>query len=254
MSRRPVAPPAPSEPDVKPGDLICSNCGTGNDPARRFCRRCGNSLLTAVVARRPPWYRRIFGRQRALAAGERPSHMGRAGSKRRAISLPRVLLMLVALGVIAALVGYVLVPDVRQRVDSAVGDVRRMFDTFSNPGTQALDDDIATYWLADPSGETPSVNVNFGDTINLVSVTFHSGAGTGDDFSRYGRPRTVEFRFPGGGSPVRVVLRDDPAAQEHPLEVDSVRTIELRIVDFYGADADGEPLIALREVEFTSRR
>lgn len=180
--------------------------------------------------------------------------MGRAGSRRRSLSLSRVLILLLAVGVLAALAGYAFVPDVRDRTDSAIADARRMFDAWRNPGTNALDDNIATYWLADPSDGAPSVDVNFGDTINLVSVTFHSGAGTGDEFSRYHRPRTVEFRFPGGVSSVRLVLRDDPAAQRHSLEVNSVRTMELRIIDFYEADAQGEPLVALREVEFRSRR
>jgi len=178
--------------------------------------------------------------------------MGRSSS--RSGVLRRVLLLLVVLVLVGAVASYFVVPEVRERVDSAVTDARRMFETWSNPGSRALDKDIVTYWLADPSGDTsPTVSVNFGETINLETATFHIGANTGEDFRHYRRPRTVEFRVPGSTAPIRLVLRDDPAAQEHPIEVDAVRTMELRIIDFHASDADGEPLVALREIEFTSR-
>ena len=33
-----------------PGDLACEECGEVNPPDRRFCRRCGASLASAVPA------------------------------------------------------------------------------------------------------------------------------------------------------------------------------------------------------------
>ena len=208
--------------------------------------------MSAVIAVKPPWYRRLFGRQRALAAGQRPDYMGRPA--RGSGVGRRLFLLLIALALVGALASYFVVPEVRERVDSMVADGRRAWDTFRNPGGNALDDDVATYWLADTSGDTPSVSVNFSDTINLVTATFHSGAGSGDEFTRYRRPRTVEFSHPGGGRPVRIVLRDDAAAQEHDLELPGVRALEMRILDFYGGASEGEVLVALREVEFTSSR
>ena len=73
MSRRPtsvaptVARPRPAARAMEaptrrhPGDLICGQCGEGNDPTRHFCRRCGNSLDEAIAVRLP-WYRRFFNR------------------------------------------------------------------------------------------------------------------------------------------------------------------------------------------------
>jgi hypothetical protein len=43
---------------LRPGDLICGQCGEGNPPVRKFCSRCGNSLLEAEQAR-VAWWRRL---------------------------------------------------------------------------------------------------------------------------------------------------------------------------------------------------
>jgi ribosomal protein L40E len=58
--------------EPEPGELICDQCGSGNRAEANFCRRCGASLEGASVARRPPWWRRLFTRtRRTYAAGER---------------------------------------------------------------------------------------------------------------------------------------------------------------------------------------
>lgn len=44
---------------LRPGDLICGQCGQGNPPVRKFCSRCGHSLLEAEQAR-APWWRRLI--------------------------------------------------------------------------------------------------------------------------------------------------------------------------------------------------
>src|SRR5205823_14718900 len=90
MSRRPtsVAPtvtrPRPAARSLEaptrrhPGDLICGQCGEGNDPVRHFCRRCGNTLDEALVVSLP-WYRRFFNRVfrvREREAGWRPKRVG----------------------------------------------------------------------------------------------------------------------------------------------------------------------------------
>jgi hypothetical protein len=65
---------------VNPGDLICGQCGEGNDPARRFCRRCGASLQQAEVFTLP-WYQRWWRKlttRRTKVAGERPRMRRRA--------------------------------------------------------------------------------------------------------------------------------------------------------------------------------
>jgi len=98
-------------PRPTPAIFICGNCRIGNDPTRRFCRRCGQSLAEAVVAVAPkvPWYRRIFGRRpRTAAAGERPKSMRTDGrGARRGLSIGRLLTVVIQVVVVAALVGAV---------------------------------------------------------------------------------------------------------------------------------------------------
>src|SRR5919204_339666 len=131
MSRRPtsVAPtiarprqaPRTMEPPTRrrPGDLICGNCGEGNDPIRHFCRRCGNSLDEAIAVR-PPWYRRFFNRLFGVRTRE-------AGWRPRRVGPPNVLggvwrVVRLALGAILviALLAFALVPPFRTTVTNRV--------------------------------------------------------------------------------------------------------------------------------------
>ena len=80
-----VQPQAPKRPMAKieshkptqrlrPGDLVCSQCGEGNAPARRFCSRCGSSLAEAETVGEKWWQKLIPKRkQKVLEAGQRPA-------------------------------------------------------------------------------------------------------------------------------------------------------------------------------------
>ena len=56
---------------LQPGDLICGTCGEGNPSTRRFCSRCGSSLITAVTVRES-WWRRFLRWLRRLLPGRGP--------------------------------------------------------------------------------------------------------------------------------------------------------------------------------------
>ncbi|WP_145908650.1 zinc ribbon domain-containing protein [Kitasatospora viridis] len=56
----PVTRTAPSR-RLLPGDLVCDACGEGNPGARKFCSRCGTSLVRAAVVRER-WWRRLLRR------------------------------------------------------------------------------------------------------------------------------------------------------------------------------------------------
>jgi len=222
-------------------------CGTGNDQSRRFCRRCGNSLATAVVAVKPPWYRRIFGRrQRRYAAGERPGAMGAQGQPRRS-RLRLIIVLVLLLVVVGSVAAYALDDGFRGQVSSAVGSVGRMYDTWSHPSGQAIDSKIETYWLADSSGGQPTLTMNLDKATNVVAIRFQIGSSIGPDFTTYARPKTVEVQLP-GAAPVRLLLKDDPAAQEFKVSGSAVQALTLRIVDWYPATDPNQPLIAVREI------
>ncbi len=75
IATTPLAAPPTKEPSA--GDLVCGQCGEGNEPVRKFCRRCGNSLATAVVAStaKSGKFRRER-KPRVLAAGEQHDPVG----------------------------------------------------------------------------------------------------------------------------------------------------------------------------------
>ncbi|WP_068398357.1 hypothetical protein [Kribbia dieselivorans] len=94
--------PAPThnEPPLRPGDLVCGTCGTGNAPARNFCRRCGSPLADATVVAADPWWRRLFSRRSAApAAGTRPKIRRRSRLPGRLVAL--ALVAAVVYGVVA---------------------------------------------------------------------------------------------------------------------------------------------------------
>ena len=44
---------------ANPGDISCRRCGVGNDPSRRFCRKCGESLVFVPGPPRLSWSERL---------------------------------------------------------------------------------------------------------------------------------------------------------------------------------------------------
>ena len=69
---------------LKPGDLICGECGEGNPPARKFCSRCGTSLEAAKLVKKKWWQKLIPKRKvKTLEVGERPGVGGVKGKKAR---------------------------------------------------------------------------------------------------------------------------------------------------------------------------
>src|SRR5204863_3592046 len=123
-----IAPPPEQPAAAQPGDLICGNCGTPNDPSRHFCKACGRSLATAVPARKPPWWRRFFPERKPLAAGQRTARVRSAESGRRGgvgRGIRSILLMLIVIAIAFAVVGYVAVPGIHRQVDGVAKGIVR---------------------------------------------------------------------------------------------------------------------------------
>jgi hypothetical protein len=288
MSRRPtsvaptVARPRQAartmEPPTRrhPGDLICGQCGEGNDPTRHFCRRCGNALDEAIAVRLP-WYRRFFNRLFGVRTRE-------AGWRPRRVGPPNVLglvwrIVRLAIGalIVVAVLAFLLVPSfhnlVVNRVTSGVTTVRKAFfpryDAVYATGasastsiaghlpTLAVDKFNNTYWAALPRDTAPYVKVSFHDPVDLAQIGFDSGAtGTAatDDFLAQPRPRQVHLVFSNGTTTDLTLKDEDPKvaknAQFYPIEAKQVSFVEIHIMSVYATAGAAPSSVAIAEVEF----
>lgn len=288
MSRRPtsVAPavsrprqaPRTMEPPTRrhPGDLICGQCGEGNDPVRHFCRRCGNSLDEAIAVRLP-WYRRFFNRLfgvRTREAGWRPNRVGPPNVMGVVWRIVRL-----ALGafIVVGLLAFLLVPSfhslVANRVTSGVTAVRKavfphyeaVYATGASASTSiaghlpnlAIDKFNNTYWAAAASDRGPYLKVSFHDPVDLAQIGFDSGAaGTtpADDFLAQPRPHQVHLVFSNGTATDLTLKDEDPKvaknAQFYPIDAKQVTFVEIHIMSVYATAGASLSSVAIAEVEF----
>jgi hypothetical protein len=288
LSRRPtsVAPavsrprPAPRtlEPPTRrhPGDLICGQCGEGNDPTRHFCRRCGHTLDEAIAVRLP-WYRRFFNRLfgvRTREAGWRPQ---RVGPPNVMGAVWRIVRLALAALIVIALLAFLLVPSfhntVVNRVTSAVTFVRKavfphydaVYPTGASASTAiaghlpnlAIDKFVNTYWAARAGDPSPYLKLTFPEPVDLAQIGFDSGAaGTtpADDFLAQPRPHIVHLVFSNGTAKDLTLKDEDPKvahnAQFYAIDAKNVTFVEIHIQSVYAPAGVSPSAVAIAEVEF----
>jgi ribosomal protein L40E len=257
--------PAPLPPDerkVEPGELICGQCGAGNVPTRRFCRRCGSDLVDAQVQPEPPWWRRLLraGRGRQRRAGERPRRVVRRSYRGKVVFLLVLSLLVTALWTQRA-------PLTRlsASVVDRVSDKRRVepaeltaSSSVRGHGYKLLrDGKTYTFWAPggrnDGSGQY--VDVRFATPIRLVAVVVFNGASRElPEFLAQSRPQTLRFTFSHPAAPRTerdVVLKDEPRQQDVFLGVDEVSRLRITVVDVKVARPGA--LVALAELQFYER-
>jgi hypothetical protein len=245
-----------------PGDLICGQCGEGNDPNRHFCRRCGSSLDEAVVVS-TPWYRRIFKRRVYEAGGRKKVRFGLGHAIFNLIRA--AILALVVLSILL----YALVPGLHSTVNA------RATQTFNNlrvtllprydpihpvqvlgsssvPGhspTMATDTYKNTYWGVNTTRDRqPTLRVTFDSPYDIGYLIFTDGIK--DNFQSGPRPKDVHIVF-SDGTFKNLTLADTFDPQKVPVDSPRVTTIEITILDTY-ASLQGNTM-ALTEVEFFQR-
>ena len=288
MSRRPtsVAPavtrprqaPRTMEAPTRrhPGDLICGQCGEGNDPTRHFCRRCGSSLDEAIAVRLP-WYRRFFNRLfgvRTREAGWRPHRVGPPNVMGMVWRIVR--LAIVAL-IVVGLLAFLLVPSfhngVVNRVTSGVTTARKAifphydaaFPTGASASSSiaghlpnlAIDKFTNTYWAARAGDPSPFLKVTFPEPVDLAQIGFDSGAaGTtpADDFLVQPRPHIVHLVFSNGTAKDLTLKDEDPKvaknAQFYAIDAKNVTFVEIHIMSVYAPAGASPSAVAIAEVEF----
>jgi len=260
---------APPTKRLRPGDLICGDCGEGNDPVRKFCSRCGQSLSTATVAA-TPWYRRLLPHRKAkvLAAGERPKR--RAGSGFNFGAIVRwgrnIVVVVVVLGGIA----YGALPGFRDTVNSKVNSVIQNFtaktgtptpvhatsvtatsSTTGHAANLAVDAFSNTYWAAPLSKDAhPKLTVGFSPAVNIDVILFISGD-TANELSEP-RPKELHIVFSNGASQ-NVTLADEATSQQFNINgATKVTGVTIQIMSVYGSTSGND--VALSDVEFFGRQ
>jgi ribosomal protein L40E len=278
-ARRPVAvPPRPARakpaPAVvsanrtaKPGDIVCRHCGAANDPARKFCRACGESLAPVAPPASVPWYRRLLTRPRtpALAAGERTPAARTSARRGTGLRVGYVVRSAVGLLFLLGVIGYVAVPPVRviliQSLRGIVDQARRVVapryvivrpttetPTSEQPGHEArkaFDQSPKTYWASeDPR---PLLTLTFPESVKLGAVSVYSGANPG--FVDLRRPATLQL-VPDQGDAASIELQDIHTEQKIFFDLAATKHLQVRIVATNGSST--APL-ALSELTFFAK-
>lgn len=267
---------------LKPGDLICGQCGEGNPPTRKFCSRCGEELTSAEVVK-TRWYRKVFRRRpRVMEAGARP---GQPGSKvplsQRARGGWR--LGMRAFGAFTMVTGLmvIFVPQVRAPVDSMLGspiarvrawwaDKQDPYESVfpadweanrrpeaGHPAKLAFDDDRLTYWSTvwRPRGRQfdTLLKVTFSEPVKDLVVFVYAGAPE-TAFTMYHGPSRIRFDY-GDGRPndTMELVRQQEVQKLFRLEhADGVTEFTIWIEDVH--DQRGATNVAVSEFEFKQRK
>ncbi|HEV8561809.1 MAG TPA: zinc ribbon domain-containing protein [Actinophytocola sp.] len=262
--RAPAPVTTPPRP-LLPGDLICGNCGAGNEPTRRFCRRCGNSLADAETVRQS-WWRRLFswlfGRRRRAKRqlGVRPRARGGRPWRTAARVVSRLFLVLVAFAGIL----YAAVPPFRSGVNTEARTfkswVTRQFSNKLVPArptkvtaTAAVPDHAAglaadnarnTFWAVPPTPE-PVLVLSFDKPVDVRQAIVRSGNAA--DFSSTHRPAKLHLVYTTGHT-FDVNLADTPDPQTVTIgESAGTTSIEIHIVALHRSEKGNT--VAISEIE-----
>ncbi len=252
---RVFVPPPPAPAPVArpaPGELICPNCGTGNEPHRNFCRKCAHALVDpdsdAVVAPRRSWWKQLFGPQPPAArpAGSRP---------RRPLRFPtRTMALLVILGLVGG-AGYVFRAPIGWAITRAQDELGKS-QVWPESSTASVseagrgpeltwDRNTRTWWETRGAGDY--LQVTFARPVRLVNVGVTLGAAEG----RPVRLRLIPTDSDGvPGEPRVVDLKDAPGFQHFYVGVDDVKQLQMEIVTVSPA---GSARVAIVEVEYYAR-
>jgi hypothetical protein len=260
---------------LRPGDLICGECGEGNRPARKFCGRCGEPLLLAETVR-TPWWRALIprrGPRTVVLAGE--PRLGSTGGSGRKAGRDlgqgmRKLYRMVRLGMGLALLGaglvYGVYPPFRDTVNSEFAAVKQKLSSEASRGlvpvhpvkvtvnlqaaghrgADAVDGFTSTYWLArwNP-GHAPVLTLHFGRRVTLERMVLISGAS--GNFTAAGRPATLDLIFSNDESGI-VVPQDTPKPQTLRISHAALITsVQIQIGSVYPGLSGSK--VAIRDIE-----
>lgn len=275
VKARPAPKKAAPAREINPGDKVCRHCGEGNDPQRRFCRRCGASLVEAAIFALP-WYTRLWRRltrPKQRMAGERPR------SRRRIIgghgggiifNIGKwVVLAAVLVVVILSFVGpyhHSLRNRESRYYHDVVGEVHPNYSAYHPtnatatstapgfPASNLINNADNTSWEANHAGVGQTVLVTFPGSANIAKVGFLNGNQTTPQaYLTEPRPAKVQLLF-GGPHPYTktVTLKDSPNFQTFTVSAKESTDMTLTIESVYPAQGGGANT-SLTQIEFFTK-
>jgi hypothetical protein len=251
---------------VPTGSRICGSCGMPNEGTRRFCAKCGFSLVDAKVIRKTAWWRRFLGRERIYAAGTR-IRPGNARRKFRGATRVGVVLALLAGGGILAFPQRPLVMRGVHAVQNAIAPPQQVHLVNTKAtgvaGKQvaalAFDGANNTYWGAPRVGHgakpVPYLTGRFERPVKLVAVGIWPGVSNQTPkFVANPRPAEIEVTVTTGSTPVvkRFPVEDTATFQKFKIQANDARSIQIAIVRT--TKPTRSTLTAIAELEFFARR
>ena len=274
------------EPQVRPGDLVCKQCGTGNDPARKFCRKCGNSLAAAVAAKKIPWWKRLFSRKAKQQAKANESASPGASKARKGVQsaqnaswrVQRVLMLLRRGVFLLAFVGMAVpfaVPSMRHVILSKASgawtsvkgkivqnvepiNAVKVVATSELPGHEAgFASDLGsnTFWAesAGAEGIGQGLTFSFSEKFEMAKIIVTPGTTDPPDaFLKQPRPKQLHLAYDTGASE-DITLKDDRKAQSFTVKKGkNITSVAITIASVYPAQGPGADT-AITEVEFRKK-
>lgn len=277
---------------LRAGDLICGQCGEGNVLTRRFCSRCGASLLEAERVGTPWWRRlaRLFQRgprvvelpaddvtAKAGASGTRGGSAVHDAQLRKTLAGrdPRyqlrkmyrrarlVLACVIMLGGIAYGSYGPFRALIDGRVESTKSRITRAIDIHlvpvhavtvsanlqekGNPGFDAVDGFLNTYWLAPYSeADYPTLTLTFGQAVTLERMIIYSGVS--ENYLAHGRPSLLVLVFSNDKS---ATLTPQDTPKEQILNISSavqITSLKIEVEGIY--PGTGRPSgVAISDIE-----
>ncbi|CRK58376.1 hypothetical protein [Alloactinosynnema sp. L-07] len=265
-----AAPPKKRPPTrkLKPGDLICGDCGEGNADTRKFCSRCGASLAEAEVVKRP-WWKRFIPRRGAKVrkSGDRPkgSRRGQSKAKEAFMATFRVLrrifaVILLVLGIIYGVSGQFRGWVNERALAVKAGVEKIIFQQYEpvspveiaatsqlpdHPGQLVFDGKSNTFWAAPGVGPEPTLVLKFDREVSIARALVRNG--NKDDIQGWHRPQRLHFVFSTGRT-ADVDLKDHPDPQEVEIaNGDGATSVEIHVVGLFRS-VKGQD-VALSEIE-----
>ena len=237
---------------------------------RKFCRRCGQSLVEAEVFARPWWKKLLSTRGPKAVPIDAKGQYGsskRFDVKHALRKSYRVGRLVLVAAFICTVIAYAVFPQLRTALNGRVNAGKSRVEALAHPtyvllhpvsvvaniqvagysGPLAVDGYTNTYWLApwNPAQE-PTLTLTFSRKVSLKKMILHSGADP--NFAAYDRPSVMRLSF-SNGEAGSYMPQDTIKPQTLTLtHVDGVTSVEFQVMGVYPGKS--RSYVAISEIEF----